>query len=792
MWRKSGCFTTDFAAELAALGSKREIVASQSWDADQAKQRVTAEAAFGSSASALAAVVNSVTSSVQALHADHDTYSVVFSKISSAGTDHDHRTVQIGTSVLLNPNLTEGERAAGLVGIALHETGHINHSQPYGKAVRDHWKGSPLLPKAYSLHNVGDDNRIEALQLEEFPALTAALECTAYLMFQQVVDQLEEQGKVAPFQPDMKSAKGRENALKMGTRYPSTVDWTGHDESLAFIRGWAESMSAAHTPKEHVSLIEEALEWIADLPEAEEEPQPTEGGDEGEESDEPPTEGGEKGEPKEGNPGDAEGDDEDGDGGDAEGDDEESGADGDTEGDTEGEGEGEGEDADSEPTDDGEAGEGEGEESNDTDTEGEPNESESEGGSETDAEGDDDDSEGNDLDMPKGDAKGDTDGDAESDNPTDADSPTEGETAQSGDVGSDEVTDGDLELTNEIPEIPDEITDAAHDSENDSLADDLTEAHARGKRDVKRMRRYPGATGGTVIVQEVTLKELPKVEDKWLDEMSLGNSVTEDENNVQQAALRGQQLDDYGEFSYDWRTEDRPTAHAALAAVIMSARKGAGAPETHQRSGRVDRSRLSRVATGDSRVFVKNTNPAPQKVRVHIVIDASGSMGGGNGFDRRSNAAQVGRDLAGALDRLPWATARVYGFAEDDINFVARIWQSGEKRDRIDDYLRMPSGGTPLGYCVAYVADDLLDEKMPNEKGVVIVISDGNGSYSGGNQHTKGVVDYYRKQGLRVVSVAMASLGEAQRQMFGSDAIEYEPDMRKFARNLAKVIGSSL
>ncbi len=823
VWRKGGCFTTDLAAALTAMkqtadsASKEAVdeqtkrLAAYGWgqlDAEQAKElgKAAAEtalrkAAFGDAAKALSAIVTEVGGTVASLHSDPNPYRVSFAKIATAGTDHAGRNVMIGTRLLLDdrPVMTEGRRAAGLTGIALHETGHIEDSQPYGEAVK---KAFPGNVKAYTLHNVGDDNRIERRQLERYPALRAALECAAYFMNEVVMEQIAETGMVAPFRADLTTAEGRMKVLKMGVRYPHTVDWNGADEALGFIRGWADRMSADHTPKQHVALVQEALDWISDLPEAEEEPEPepeespegdTESDDESTEGEgnDDPTEGedesegddsdeSESGEPNDGEAGDAEGDDEDGDGGEAEGDDESGDSD------TEGEGDGEESESDGEGESDGEA-EGEGAES---ESEGE-GEGESEGSSETDAEGideggDDAEGEGSDGEGTEGESESDPIGDTKGGSGS-SDQPAEGDTEASGDVGSDEGTEGDL---NEMPDIPDCQNEAAHDSENDSVADDLVQTHANARKDVSRMRRYPGATGGTVIVRETRFGGKAKVMAELDEFAALGEAVDESDANVK--ALVENQRDYSADMANGFATKDNPNAHSALAAVIVSSRTQNHAPEPFARNGRLNRSRLSRVATGETRVFVKNTAASPQKIRVHILIDASGSMGSGPNSNR-AKAAQVGRDLAGALDKLPWATGRIYGFADTfEDNFVTRIWQTGQKRDAIDNFLYAPSGGTPLGYCMAYVCDDLLEEQKSGEKGVLIVVSDGEPSYSAGTQHVKNVTEYYRKRGIRVVSVAIEPLDKAQRAMFGNDYVTYTPNMTLFAKNLAKVIGSSL
>jgi hypothetical protein len=162
---------------------------------------------------------------------------------------------------------------------------------------------------------------------------------------------------------------------------------------------------------------------------------------------------------------------------------------------------------------------------------------------------------------------------------------------------------------------------------------------------------------------------------------------------------------------------------------------------------------------------------------------------------RLEAAGQAARDLATAMDSLPWMKGRIYAHTDDMYGtYAARLWESGQPRGLIDAYFGMRLQNTPDGYAIAFIADDLLEDLRPSEKGLLIMISDGKPSYSGGAHHVKTVVDHYRRRGLRIVSVSIAPdlTAEVQRLMYGADVVEYDPNVGVFARNLAKVIGSSI
>ena len=171
-------------------------------------------------------------------------------------------------------------------------------------------------------------------------------------------------------------------------------------------------------------------------------------------------------------------------------------------------------------------------------------------------------------------------------------------------------------------------------------------------------------------------------------------------------------------------TQNIPAAQA-LAGAMTSARRGKGMPTRDQRTGKLDRRRLARVGTGDLRIFSRRLDPAPQRIRATILIDASASMSGG---DDRS-AAQVCRNLADATELLPWVTADVMGFTTGgDGVVVFPVWQTGEPTKLIDDYSKIPMSGTEEGYAIAFALDEMKERITPNEQGLIIIISDGGPS----------------------------------------------------------------
>lgn len=253
-------------------------------------------------------------------------------------------------------------------------------------------------------------------------------------------------------------------------------------------------------------------------------------------------------------------------------------------------------------------------------------------------------------------------------------------------------------------------------------------------------------------------------------------------------------------YTNNIHTKHEPKAAEALQAAIVTARHGRGAPKREQQAGRIDRRRLHRVAVADNRVFTARTAPAPQKVRVTILVDASSSMTGyasrddyysNTGKSLASLAAQTCRNLAEATEHLEWVTADAVAFTTGYGGVpMYNLWKSGEAPEQIGQrFNRIHMGGTEEGYALAFAADEMKEHLEAGEKALVIIISDGA---PGEPAHVKWVVDEMRREDIAVVSVALVESAQ-QPKMYGkSNVIAYSASAKKLARDMAKAIGRSL
>lgn len=272
-----------------------------------------------------------------------------------------------------------------------------------------------------------------------------------------------------------------------------------------------------------------------------------------------------------------------------------------------------------------------------------------------------------------------------------------------------------------------------------------------------------------------------------------------------------------------------------LASLIASQRRGRSAPEYARRSGRIDRRSLSKIAVGDSRVFIRAGATSAGRTRLVLLLDCSGSMSQySRGATLSTRAAQMAWDFVTAAKHLPSVTCEAWGhttggkYEEDTLPAIpgATEGYGGEKYVILEEVLtpkstpdsfakamsKMDFRGNEDGYAIAALANDV-EHRATGERIVFVVISDGAPIYAVDNTlgmdygsvvtaartngfiHVASVVAGLRRKGHAVVSVSIDSgLGEqAQRKMYGNDyVVPYTNDQSALYLSLAKVLGKAM
>lgn len=141
----------------------------------------------------------------------------------------------------------------------------------------------------------------------------------------------------------------------------------------------------------------------------------------------------------------------------------------------------------------------------------------------------------------------------------------------------------------------------------------------------------------------------------------------------------------------------------------------------HDRGKRVDGKRLTRVACGDSRVFIQREEKRKPETAVHVLLDASSSMGA-----RQEIANHAAVSLALAISSIPKCDIAVSMFPGVG-GEVSPIVRRGQPiRPSMGRFAVSSSGGTPLSEAMLYSARELAASKK--ERKVLIVVTDGQPS----------------------------------------------------------------
>jgi len=240
-----------------------------------------------------------------------------------------------------------------------------------------------------------------------------------------------------------------------------------------------------------------------------------------------------------------------------------------------------------------------------------------------------------------------------------------------------------------------------------------------------------------------------------------------------------------------------PATVAAIQSVFNRTRLSHQNWESRQLYGRLDsRHAWRNDARGSVDLFKERRLPSPTKLNVHILVDASGSMMG----DRACRAQDMAATLVKAFERIP--TVRLAVWQHNAIGHGATVYRVAERgiAPKLDQMLNNLGGGNADGFALEFVGNRIVQSAKPDEKNIVIVVSDGLPSVSGqgatGNilDHSALVAQTLRRKGVDVMSVAIAGDTTAHEYMYGKDSVvpflnDWSALSRSFAATFGKVLG---
>ena len=194
---------------------------------------------------------------------------------------------------------------------------------------------------------------------------------------------------------------------------------------------------------------------------------------------------------------------------------------------------------------------------------------------------------------------------------------------------------------------------------------------------------------------------------------------------------------------------------AQLTGLVQSAREEA---RWSKRAGRrLDRSRLHRLAIGDTRVFVAvNEHQAPNTA-VHLLVDVSGSMDEAvpqTNLTRCRLALDSACALSLALESIHGVNPAVTAFPGID-TYVQVLQRHGERVARVAGrFGQHPRGGTPMYEALWYVAAQLVLQREPRK--LLIVLTDGDPSRPANVKRLVGELE--NRGGIEIYGVGIATM----------------------------------
>lgn len=253
------------------------------------------------------------------------------------------------------------------------------------------------------------------------------------------------------------------------------------------------------------------------------------------------------------------------------------------------------------------------------------------------------------------------------------------------------------------------------------------------------------------------------------------------------------------------------TAVAAIRKAFMLARTSKRNWQTHRRYGSLDTRAMTRAARCDQDVFRFKSGQSTTMMRVAVVLDASGSMGGqdaaitipGSGdkvtVDRRTAAAMFGATIAQALGSVPTIMLDVWQHAASHGHVVLKWrWHRGTPLGVFNEAAQrhIGAGGNADGHALMAIAQRMKRELKRDERGLILMVSDGlpsdyaPGGTSNAGQALIDAVREARAMGIDVIAVAID--GSDQSNYYGDGMIPFDGDWMALGRTLADKIGAAL
>lgn len=287
--------------------------------------------------------------------------------------------------------------------------------------------------------------------------------------------------------------------------------------------------------------------------------------------------------------------------------------------------------------------------------------------------------------------------------------------------------------------------------------------------------------------------------------------------------------------AFDAKTMVLPTAVAAIRKAFTLAKTGHRGWKAIQREGRFDVRQAPRISRGAQDVFKRKVGRSTTRVKVSVLLDASGSMNFEDAtlrnpgrpeervtVRRRMAAAVFGATIAQALGTVPTVDLDVFehGAGFGDQLTIKWRWSKGTPVAVFNETANrgLRQSGNADGHALYAVTERLAREIRRDERGIIMVVSDGlpsiystTGTVSlptrliGESEHHyeercrtfqagQALVDavaHARKRGFEVIAVAID--GSDQSVYYGPQGvIRFTGDWNALGSALARHVGAAM
>lgn len=236
---------------------------------------------------------------------------------------------------------------------------------------------------------------------------------------------------------------------------------------------------------------------------------------------------------------------------------------------------------------------------------------------------------------------------------------------------------------------------------------------------------------------------------------------------------------------------------------------------SYKREGRLDPRRAAAGSRREMDIFQRKMGKSTTRVKVSVLIDASGSMRYSNtaslmnpnsptgrrkfGVTSSIAAAVFGATIARALGRIPTVDLDVFEHSAGVNNLILKWrWHRGTPLGVFNETpYGIGGGGNADGHALYAITTRLLKTLKRGERGLIMLVSDGMPSqYSadGKGQAGQALIDavaFARKNGIEVIAVAVD--GSDQSVYYGKDGVvPFTGDWSEMGKALAVHVGKAL